>query len=174
MKLIEHVKILDDKIKANQAQYDLGREAAKISALSSKELDKYEYLTGEDLGYKPDVIQRVKFEYSPLGEAFNKVFKKDDKNKKVNKYGNNLVYDSVHNFNKYNVPNFNEISSTDNKFDTINKFYSDFLKSNSVKSRSENKKQKKEKKKKIDVLKTVSLLYYELINMCKKRILAGF
>ena len=146
MKLIEYVKILDDKIKANQAQYDLGREAAKMSALSSKELDKYEYLTGEDLGYKPDVIQRVKFEYSPLGEAFNKVFKKDDKNKKVNKYGNNLVYDSVHNFNKYNVPNFNEISSTDNKFDRINKFYSDFLKSNAVKSRSENKKQKKKKK----------------------------
>ena len=153
MKLIEYVKILDDKIKANQAQYDLGREAAKISALSSKELDKYEYLTGEDLGYKPDVIQRVKFEYSPLGEAFNKVFKKDDKNKKVNKYDKNLVYDSVHNFNKYNVPNFNEISSTDNKFDTINKFYSDFLKSNAVKSRSENKKQKKKKKKKKMYLK---------------------
>ena len=56
MSLTEQVKILDDKIKANQAQYDLDREKAKISALSPKELDKYEYLTGEDLGYKPVVI----------------------------------------------------------------------------------------------------------------------
>ena len=66
MTLIEQVKILDDKIKANKAQYDLDSEAAKISALSSGELEKYEYLTGEDLGYKPDVIQKAKFEYSPL------------------------------------------------------------------------------------------------------------
>ena len=72
-------------------------------------MDKYEYLTGEDLGYKPDVIQRAKFEYSSLGEAFNKVFKKDDKNKKVNKHGNDLVYYSVHDFNKYSASNFNEI-----------------------------------------------------------------
>ena len=111
MALTEQFKILDDKIKANQAHYDLDREAAKIFALSSKELDKYEYITGEDLGYEPDVIQRAKFEYSPLGEAFNKVFKKDDKNKKVIKYRNDFYYSSVHNFSKYSVPNFNEISS---------------------------------------------------------------
>ena len=83
MTLTEQVKILDDKIRANKAQYNLDRKAAKISALlSSKDLEKYEYLTGEDLGYEPDLIQRAKFEYSPLGVAFNKVFKKDDKNKK--------------------------------------------------------------------------------------------
>ena len=52
MTLTEQVKILDDKIKANKTQYDLDREIAKIFALSSKELDKYEYITGEDLGYK--------------------------------------------------------------------------------------------------------------------------
>ena len=46
MTLSEQVKILDDKIKANKAQYDLDREATKISALSSKDLEKYEYLTG--------------------------------------------------------------------------------------------------------------------------------
>ena len=51
MTLTNELKILDNKIKANQAQYDLDREAAKISALSSKELDKYKYLTGEDLRY---------------------------------------------------------------------------------------------------------------------------
>ena len=111
MKLTEQVKILDDKIKANKAQYELDREATKISALSSKNLEKYEYLTGEDLGYKPNIIQRAKFEYSPLGEAFNKAFKKDDKNKKVIKYSNDLVYSSVHNFNKYSLSNFNEIST---------------------------------------------------------------
>ena len=91
MTLTDELKILDENIKANQIQSDLDRLAAKISALSAKKLDKYEYLTGEDLGYKPDVIQRAKFEYSPLGEAFNKVFKKDDRNKKVTEYENDLV-----------------------------------------------------------------------------------
>ena len=81
MTITEQVKILDDRIKSNEAQYDLDTQAAKVSALSSKDLEKYEYLTVEDLGYKLDVIQRAKFEYSPLGETFNKVFKKDDKKK---------------------------------------------------------------------------------------------
>ena len=66
MTITEQVKILDDKLKSNKAQNDLDREAAKIKTLSSKDLDKYQYLTSEDLGYKPDVIQRAKFEYSPL------------------------------------------------------------------------------------------------------------
>ena len=61
MTLTDEFKILDEKIKANQAQYDLHREAAKISALSSTELDKYKYLTGEDLGYKPGVVEKYKF-----------------------------------------------------------------------------------------------------------------
>ena len=63
MTLTDELKILDDKIKANLAHYDLTREAAKISALLSKELDKYQYLSGEDLGYKPGVVERAKFEY---------------------------------------------------------------------------------------------------------------
>ena len=69
MTLTDEFKILDGKIKANQAQYDLDREAAKISASSSNELDKYEYLTGEDLIYKPGVVEPTKFEYSPLGKV---------------------------------------------------------------------------------------------------------
>ena len=52
MTLNEQIKILDDKIKADKAQYELDREAAKISALSNGRLEKYEYLTGQDLGYK--------------------------------------------------------------------------------------------------------------------------
>ena len=79
MTLTERVRILDDKIKANKTQNDLDREAAKISVLSSGELEKYEYSSGEDLGYKPDVIQKVKFEYSPLGKVFNKGLDESDK-----------------------------------------------------------------------------------------------
>ena len=56
----------------NEAQYDLDRKAAKISALSSNNLGKYEYLTGEDLGLKPSTVEQTKFEYSPLGKTFNK------------------------------------------------------------------------------------------------------
>ena len=74
------IKIFANKIKANQAQYDLDRLTAKISALSSGELRKYEYLTGEDLGYRPSVLEQTKFDYSPLGKVFNKgLDDKDDK-----------------------------------------------------------------------------------------------
>ena len=79
MTLTDELKILEDKIKANQAQYHLGREAAKISALSSKDfLEKYEYLSGEDLGHRPSVLEKTKFEYSPLGMSLSKSFKKDN------------------------------------------------------------------------------------------------
>ena len=50
-----------------------------VSALSSGELRKYEYLTGEDLGYSPSVLEQAKFEYSPLDKIFNKELDKDDK-----------------------------------------------------------------------------------------------
>ena len=50
MTINEQIKVLDNKIGSNQAQYGLDKQNAKISALSSGELDKYEYLTGEDLG----------------------------------------------------------------------------------------------------------------------------
>ena len=80
MTINEQLQILDNKIRSNKAQYDLDRQNAKISALSSGELDKYEYLTGEDLGYKPDVVQKAKFEYSPLGQVFNKGLDTSEKN----------------------------------------------------------------------------------------------
>ena len=63
----------------NEAQYDLDRKAAKISPLSSNDLDKYEYLTGEDLDLKPSTVEQVRFEYSPFGKIFNKGLKEDDK-----------------------------------------------------------------------------------------------
>ena len=63
----------------NEARYDLDRKAAKISALSSNNLDKYEYLTGEDLSLKPNTIEQARFEYSPLSKTFNKGLSEDDK-----------------------------------------------------------------------------------------------
>ena len=63
----------------NEAQYDLDRKAAKTSALSSNNFDKYEYLTGEDLGLKSNTIEQARFEYSPLGKIFNEGLDKDDK-----------------------------------------------------------------------------------------------
>ena len=62
----------------NEAQYDLDRKAARISAWSSNNLDKYEYLTGEDLGLKSNTIEQAKLEYSPLGKIFNKGLSEDD------------------------------------------------------------------------------------------------
>ena len=79
MIVTDQIKILDKKIKQNEAQYDLDRKAAKISALSSNNLDKYEYLTGEDLGLKPSIVEQARFEYSPLRNGFNKGLKEEDK-----------------------------------------------------------------------------------------------
>ena len=65
---------IDDKIGDEKLQYNINREAAKISALSSGKIDKYEFLTAEEL-LPPDqrrVIEQAKFAYSPLGKAFEK------------------------------------------------------------------------------------------------------
>ena len=79
MTVKDQLKILDRKIKQNKADYDLHRQNAEISALSSGDLNKYEYLTNKDLGYKPDPIQKAKFEYSPLGQVFNKELDSSEK-----------------------------------------------------------------------------------------------
>ena len=75
MTVTNQIKISNRKIKQNESQYDLDREAAKISALSSNNLNKYELLTGEDSGLKPSTIEQAKFGYSPLGKVFNKGLK---------------------------------------------------------------------------------------------------
>ena len=64
----------DDKIKDEKLQYDINREASKISALLSGKIDKYEYLTGKEI-LPPDqsrIIEQEKFTYSPLGKTFEK------------------------------------------------------------------------------------------------------
>ena len=63
----------------NEAQYDLDRKDAKISALSPNNLDKYEYLTGEDFGLKSNTVELAKFEYAPLGKVFTKGLNEEDK-----------------------------------------------------------------------------------------------
>ena len=78
MTITDQIRILDKRIMQNEAQYDLDRKAVKISTLSSNNLDKYEYLTGKDLGLQPSTVEQAKFEYSPLGKIFNKVLDKDD------------------------------------------------------------------------------------------------
>ena len=82
MTVTDQIKILDRKIKQIEVQYDLYWKGAKIFALSSNNLDKYEYLTGEDLGLKPSTIEQTKFEYSTLGEIFNRGLDKDEYKKK--------------------------------------------------------------------------------------------
>ena len=75
----EQNKILDNKIKANNAQYNLDRMNAEISAYSSGDLHKHEYLTKKDLNYKPNAFEQAKFEYSPLGKVFTHGLNKTDK-----------------------------------------------------------------------------------------------
>ena len=78
MTVTDQFKNINNKIKANQAQYDLDRLAAKISAYVFGDLRKCEYLTGKDLGYKPSVFEQAKFGYSQLGNIFTKGLDKDN------------------------------------------------------------------------------------------------
>ena len=82
MTITDQIKILNKKILQNEAQYDLDRKAAIISARSSKNLDKVEYLTSEDLDLKPNTTEQARFEYFPLGKilikGWVKMIKKKD------------------------------------------------------------------------------------------------
>ena len=64
----------EDQIRDEKIQYDINREAAKISALSSDKIDKYDYLTGEEIlpMNQQQIIEQAKFTYSPFGKAFEK------------------------------------------------------------------------------------------------------
>ena len=68
---------INDQIRDEKLQYDINREAAKISALSSGKIHKYEYLTGEEIlpSNQQQIIEQGKFTYSPLGKAFEKQIK---------------------------------------------------------------------------------------------------
>ena len=77
MTITDQIKILNKKNLQNEAQCDLDRKVAIISAQSSKNLDKVEYLSSEDLGLKPNTTEQAGFEYSPLGKIFNKGLSED-------------------------------------------------------------------------------------------------
>ena len=105
MTVTDQIKILNRKIKQNESQYDLDREAAKISALSSNNLDKYELLTGEDLDLKPSTVEQAKFEYSPLGRIFNKGLSEEDKKEGLFKRLENIKDKNEELLNKINTTN---------------------------------------------------------------------
>ena len=76
---------IENQIRDEKLQYDINKEAAKISALSSGKIDGYEYLTGEEIlpSNQQQIIEQAKFTYSPLGKAFEKQTKTiEDQGKK--------------------------------------------------------------------------------------------
>ena len=80
------IKILNNKIKANNSQYKMPRYLnAEISAVSEVDLDKHEFLTRKDLKYKPNALNKGNFEFSPLGKAFNQGLDKIKKLKTTKK-----------------------------------------------------------------------------------------
>ena len=78
---------INDLIRDKKQHYDMNREAAKISALSSSKIHKYEYLTGKEIlpSDQKQIIEQAKFTYSPLGNAFEKKTKKQLRMKGKNK-----------------------------------------------------------------------------------------
>ena len=151
------------KINANQAQYDLGREAAKISALPSRDLlEKYEYLTGEDLGHRPNVFEKIKFEYSPLGMSFSKSFKKN-KVKNIAKNESDYNYDSNYKFYKF-YKQYNEFEEMplDSKYNRVTKFTKILTEFKNLKLQKPETQLKKGR-----IMKTVDELYKKYYNDCK-------
>ena len=121
----EQNKILDDKIKANTAQYNLDRMNAEISAYSSGDLSKYEYLTNKDLGYKPDSFEKAKYDYSPLGKVFtdglNKTDKKEGLLKRLKNIESNNQLLALKNINKPAIRGRDDDDDDDDDVDVNNK-----------------------------------------------------
>ena len=193
MTVTDQIKILDRKIKQNEAQYDLDRETAIISARSSKNLDKVEYLAGEDLGLKPSTVEQAIFQYSPLGKIFNKRLNKEDRKEvllkrlqnlkdkidellntfkttnkasknKINIQSKNLIYDNKHSFVKYkDIDDIKELS-LDSMYKKLNKFNDEIIGLKNVASRKKEKKELMHK-----VLFNAENLYNELYYIYKDK-----
>ena len=193
MTVTDQIKTLNRKIKQNELLYDLDREAAKISALSSNNLDKYELLTGEDLGLKPSTIEQAKFEYSPLGKILNKGLSEDDKkeglfkslenikdkneelinrfsttnkapNNKINNQSKKLIYDVNCSFQK--LRNLDKIKklSLDSMFNLMKEYHKKVNSLNKLKPQKENNKKRKQ-----EVLTNVGDIYNELYDIYKSK-----
>ena len=85
--------IINDQIKDEKLQYDINREAAKISALSSGKIDKYEYFTGEEIlpSNQQQIIEQVKFTYYPFGKSFEEQIKRIENQGKKQFKGNLII-----------------------------------------------------------------------------------
>ena len=132
MAVTDQIKILNKKIKQNEAQYDSERKAAKISALSSNNLGKYEYLTDEDLDLKPSTAEQVKFEYSPLGKIFNKGLDEEDKKEGLLKRLKNTEKDLKSNNNNNNKSNLSSLRSESSVYSTPSSARSESSKKTSI------------------------------------------
>ena len=134
MTVTDQLKIIDNKIKENQAQYDLDRLAAKISGYSSGDLRKYKYLTGEDLRYKPSVFEQATFDYSPLSNIFSKGLDKADQKEGLLKRLENIKDKKKELLNAFSAANtLSKAAKNESDFNydfkyTFNKFYRDFKK----------------------------------------------
>ena len=100
---------IEDQVKDEKLQYDINREAAKMSALSSGKIDKYEYLTGEEIlpSNRQQIIEQAKFTYSPLGKAFEKQIKtiEDQGEKQIKAIQNNVKEVAIKNIIPENILN---------------------------------------------------------------------
>ena len=189
MTVTDQIKILNRTIKQNESQYDLDRGAAKISALSSNILDKYELLTG----VKPSTVEQAKFEYSPLGKIFNKGLSEDDKKEglfkklqnikdkneelmnrfsatnkasknKTNNQSNKLIYNANLNFTELeNIDNINKLS-LNSMFNLMKEYHKKFNKLNNLKPRTNDNKNKRS-----EVLIHVGDIYNELYYIYKSK-----
>ena len=194
MTVTDQIKILDRKITQNEAQYDLDRKAAEISALSSNNLDKYEYLTGADLDLKPSTVDRTKFEYSSLGKIFNKSSDEKDKKEgilkrlenitdkneellnsfsstkkfnkalKINNQSKNLIYNTQRSFAKFKIIDDINELSLDSMHKKLENFHKKFNKLKNVIPRTKENKRLKNK-----VLINVGNLYNDFYYIYKKQ-----
>ena len=193
MTVTNQIKILNRKITQNESQYYLDREAAKISSLSSNNLDKYELLTGEDLDLKASTVEQAKFEYSPLGKIFNKGLSEEDKKEglfkrlenikdkneelinrfsttnkasknRTNNQGQKLIYDGNHSFTELkNIDRIKKLSLS-SMFIQIQDYKQKCNKLDDLKTRTKSNKKRKQK-----VLANVSNICNELYYIYKNK-----
>ena len=193
MTVTDQIKILNRKIKQNESQYDLDREAVKVSALSLNNLDKYELLTGEDLDLELSTVEQAKSEYSPLGKIFNKGLSEEDRKEgllkrlenikdkneeilntfnttnktpknKTNNQSKKLIYNAGHSFAKLrNIDDIKKLS-LDSMFNLMKEYHKKFNSLNKLKPQKENNKKRKQ-----EVLTNVGDIYNELYDIYKSK-----
>ena len=172
MTITEKIKTIDQKIKQNIAQYDLDRQTAKVLALSSGNVTKYEFLTSKDVLAEKYLLQKAatmkRLEYSPLDKElkaqtdiakkqyqkldntyeFDRIQKNKNKNKTktkstTKKYNrSNLIYSIKYSFYEYYSINFNSLSFT-SKYKVLTSFCNELNNFYSLKPQKESTKEKK-------------------------------